>query len=176
MNATTNKPRVIRVYSLCTIDCEECGGHVGEWRPCDRCGTPIHARVFVIDHPELGELHVGSECFKDLMGYTYTTWHEKATETIGAIRAKLAKHSSADRRLDGAHVKKSNGRRVTLYPFSAGTAGQIESYQASSILYGRDWTMPHALSDSLVRAAIDLNLVRSISLYDPRRNDGWIVL
>lgn len=71
-------------YSLCTPDCEG-GVHVGEWKTCDRCGSLIHKRVFEVSHPTYGFITVGSECFKDVMGYSFNTSHEKAIETRAAI-------------------------------------------------------------------------------------------
>lgn len=78
------KPQILDAYSLCTADCEG-GNHVGEWITCDRCGSSVHVKVFEVSHPEHGYIKVGSECFKDVMGYKFGKAHEQAIEAREAL-------------------------------------------------------------------------------------------
>lgn len=82
--ATITSKRVIGVSTHCSLDCEELGGHTSEHTICDRCGAHVHKRVFEIERRysdgTVDHLAVGTECFKDVMGYSWKKAHDKAKE------------------------------------------------------------------------------------------------
>lgn len=72
-------PTLIDYYTLCDADCSE-GIHNPAYEVCDRCGARIHNKIFVVITDAGEEITVGSECFKDVMGYSFGKYHERALE------------------------------------------------------------------------------------------------
>ena len=144
-------PQLVRRYSLCNEDCEpEEGSHNPEFERCDRCGARIHTAVYEVITDDGEELTVGSECFKDVMGFKYGKWHERAEEVYAAIMTRRPK---IEERL-GAKVARarSYGSRKLLLISQKGASLAVIS-------------IPHNFSDSLIKAGADL---RFWSYYRPQ--------
>lgn len=167
------------MYSLCTMDCEELGAHVGEWRPCDRCGAPTHVRFYEVWHPSLGELHVGHECFKDLLGYSFTTWHEKALAMHAWLAANLATWNAgqaAESARRGVELTTADG--WAIHENAAGKGERLIDVRLRSdgtfVLAYNPWAprLETGFPRSLARAGEDLGLWRR---HEQGRWRGWVV-
>lgn len=162
-----DRPTLLELYSNCTADCEH-GQHVGKWEQCDRCGSAIHVRVFVVDHPQHGSIRVGSECFKDVMGYNFTVTHEKAIETAAVLHAYAAAYAAAERRQAsgwsfvglGLPGPVSAAKRLGAYPLL-----EKPDLEHRRVVYSGNWLhnlkpprVPHGWSQRIITAGLDLGL------------------
>jgi len=85
---------VREVRTLCTVDCEPPDFHVPEYERCARCGSMLHKRLIDIEHPVYGDITVGSECVKDVMGWKWSKSHEQALETQAAFDEQLGRQGT----------------------------------------------------------------------------------
>ena len=127
----------IRRFSLCTADCAD-GVHTPDFEVCERCGAHIHKEVFEVQ-TDSDRILVGSECFKDVMGYKWTAAHEKALEVAERVREII------QRRPGYTFARQINGRVAEF----ADSEGFSRFFRAN---------LPHGLNRTVMRAGADLGL------------------
>lgn len=149
-------PVLLAHYSLCTADCEGTY-HVPDFKTCDRCGSLIHKAIFEVDHPTLGEVTVGSECFKDVMGYAWKKSHENAVVLHKALADWVKRWDAAHgESTERVKVKWRQGKRASVdIPGTERAFVRETGYSAHRL-----WTMklPHGFNDTIIRAGADLGL------------------
>ena len=155
-----DKPTVLEWYSLCTDDCEH-GFHVPVFKKCDRCGAQIHKTIVEVYDPERGEIIVGSECIKDVMGWKWAKSHENALaiqnvldrvlREVGTPIAILRKYEAGKMIIQTAESD---------HPYDAPREGGSEpSGEGWKMRRGRVIvTIPGGWTSNLLRAAADIGL------------------
>ena len=171
MEAPT-KATMIAAYSLCDADCED-GHHNGDFATCERCGSMIHSRVFKVDHSRYGYITVGSECFKEVMGWSWKKSHENALELYMFLKEWLAKTEGKidewldeHRRLPGAgvraddprlYVHAAEGKRTLVFV----NVPHLHPWKSYEVIVGpREYRLktPHGFNRAHVLAGLDIGL------------------
>lgn len=127
--------RIINAYSLCDDRCSG-GVHNPDRARCDRCGGLIHVRVYEVIAPDGSEMTVGSECLRDILGYTPGPYHTRA-------------RAVADW-LSGCFYVRP-GCRILAFR-GDGKIAHVETRDHRKLRY----RVPHRLSLPLLRAGADL--------------------
>lgn len=171
-----DKPQVLEWYSLCTEDCEH-GYHVPVFKTCQRCGAQIHKTVVEVYDPGRGEITVGSECIKDVMGWKWGKSHENALSVQAVFDQALVEMGTPI-----AIVRKYDQGRLLVQ-----TAGSSVPYDGLNVPagekepFGTSWKMvrgrailslPSAWNDNLLRAGADLSLPWRKVVKDDYDHDG----
>ena len=140
--------KLLNIYSLCNDECEN-GKHNEMYEICDRCGSHIHAKIFEINHETEGYVKVGSECFKDMMGFNYNKSHEKADKLYKEIKAEIIK----------VKIKYN-------YDIEKKYKWNIKNFTSNLLIIDISTginTIKGKLNKSIIKAGIDLNLWESIN-------------
>lgn len=163
MTAQTNRLTILRRYTRCSAECRETGHVDGETESCQRCGAPLHVWIWVLGTPDGDELHVGDECFRDLMGYRYGVWHERA-EQVAREAGDLLRPCGPGIRVvyDGGSIRR-----------------QVRAISRHGHQYWSDYNdgadfrpVSWRASRTLLRAGADLGLWA----YDDSQGTGYVVL
>lgn len=134
--------KIIKIYTMCNDECTK-DKHNSNYIVCSRCGSHIHTRIYRINTEDKGIIEVGSECFKDIMGYNFTKSHQKAID----LHLKI---------MDKIQIYKK------MYPNNNRTF-KIKKFCDSLILEVSNglWVIEGKLNKTLINAGIDLNLWES---------------
>lgn len=165
MNTVTSITSTVdRIWTCCSMDCEELGGHTSEHIICDRCGAHVHKRIFDVHRKHsdgtVDHLSVGSECFKDVMGYSWKKAHDKALEVHAYIlrlvngwnvKRQFVKDSNAIKKIDHLMIYPGRLPELTVPKYKHG----------DRIRYGSVTVRPpYGFSATVARAGEDIGLWR----------------
>lgn len=170
----TDKPTVLEWYSLCTDDCEH-GYHVPVFKKCDRCNSQIHRTVVEVFDPERGEITVGSECIKNILGWKWGRSHETALviQTIlDKVLVEVGTPIAILRKRDAGRMLIQTAE--SAYPYdgtksdSPEPSGEGWKMRRGQVLM----TTPGGWTSNLLRAAADLGLPWRAVEKDDLEGDG----
>ena len=138
------KNTIVNIYTLCDDSCE-CGKHNSNYEICSRCGSHIHTKIYSINTYN-GVINVGSECFKDVMGYNFNKYHEKALKLHKLIVDKITE------------IKKIYNIEYELKLKVRNFAKEISIEYPNGL-----WLVGGKLNKSIIRSGVDLDLWESIN-------------
>jgi hypothetical protein len=133
---------VVDVQTHCDADCEE-GYHNPSGEKCERCGSWIHSRVIVVNAPAYGTVRVGTECSKELLGWSWRPSHDKAMEIQRAYESFA--DAGGPLWLDLHKDKKTPGMAWSSF------------CQQELRIGGFRVDVKHTWNAAIIRAALDLN-------------------